>query len=581
MGNNNFNGSLPEEISSNISVLDLQNNRFYGQVPQSFGNLQNLQSLFLSENLLTGRIPNEITGLESLITLNISYNYINGEIPINIGDISSLQTLSLAGNKITGRIPNSLSGFKSLITLDLSNNSISGDIPAVIGSIQTLISLDLSMNQLSGNIPFQIGNLKLVFLNLSHNGLTGQIPDSLDQNQFYNSFLSNPNLCSTNNFVNSTLCGKNLGGISKGLVILFIILGIFVILIAIISLIFIKRHFMKKNEGVNCIKWNCTQFQPLNFTESTIIKGLVEENLIGSGGAGKVYKVQINDKEFVAVKKIHNSNKLDSNLEKEFQSEVQILGSIRHINVIKLLCYISSNDTKLLVYEYMENSSLYSWLHNKQILPNGEEMERKPNGEKSNKMMDWPMRLRIASDVARGLCYMHHESVPMILHRDVKSSNVLLDSKFRAHVADFGLARNLAQAGESEIASDVAGTFGYLAPEYARTRKVTEKVDVYSFGVVLLELTTGRKPTQGDNQTNLADWAWFILQDNNEPINAIDDEIKLIKGFLNSIFEVFKLGAICTSPIASSRPSMKEVLQVLLQCQEEVQDMVGFHDFEE
>ncbi|KAJ3695081.1 hypothetical protein LUZ60_000458 [Juncus effusus] len=150
-----------------------------------------------------------------------------------------------------------------------------------------------------------------------------------------------------------------------------------------------------------------------------------------------------------------------------------------------------------------------------------------------------------------------------------------------AHVADFGLARNLAQAGESEIASDVAGTFGYLAPEYARTRKMTEKVDVYSFGVVLLELTTGRKPTEGDNQTNLADWAWFILQaENNEPINAIDNNIKTMKGFLNSILEVFKLGVICTSPIASSRPSMKEVLEVLLQCEEEVQDMVGFHDFE-
>ncbi|KAJ0964769.1 hypothetical protein J5N97_025907 [Dioscorea zingiberensis] len=211
--------------------------------------------------------------------------------------------------------------------------------------------------------------------------------------------------------------------------------------------------------------------------------------MIGSGGPGMVYKVVLGDRagEIVAVKKIWNSRKLDSKLEKEFEAEVRILGSIRHANIVKLICCISNVDSKLLVYEYMENESL---------------------------------------------------------------------------------DRMLVNAGEPETVSAVAGSFGYMAPECAYTRQVNEKIDVYSFGVVLLELTTGREAHDGGDDGSLAEWAWRQLQVGERLINAIDEEIR-DPADMQEIEKVFKLGVICTGE-TSGRPTMKEVLQVLLRIDQTV-----------
>jgi len=255
------------------------------------------------------------------------------------------------------------------------------------------------------------------------------------------------------------------------------------------------------------------------------------------------------------VKRIWTKGKLDHKLDKEFLAEVEILGTIRHSNIVKLLCCISSEDSKLLVYEYMENQSLDKWLHVK---------KRKETDPARRVVLDWPKRLEIAIGAAQGLCYMHHDCRPGIVHRDVKTSNILLDSEFKARIADFGLAKILVKRGELNTMSLVAGSFGYMAPEYAYTTKVNEKIDVYSFGVVLLELVTGREPNDGDEHTNLAEWAWRQHGEGNSIIDALDEHIKepLI---LEEKSSVFKLGLICTSTLPSSRPSMKEVLQILRQ----------------
>ncbi|KAK4401194.1 Pentatricopeptide repeat-containing protein [Sesamum angolense] len=187
------------------------------------------------------------------------------------------------------------------------------------------------------------------------------------------------------------------------------------------------------------------------------------------------------------------------------------------------------------------------------------------NSSVRNIVLDWPARLRIALGAAQGLCYMHHDCTPPIIHRDVKSSNILLDSDFEPKIADFGLAKILIKKNEPNTMSAVAGSFGYIAPEYAYTTKVNEKIDVYSFGVVLLELVTGREPNCGDEHTSLAEWAWKHYG-GEKPIADVLDEVIKEACYLEEMVNVFKLGLMCTSPLPTSRPSMREVSQILQRC---------------
>ncbi|CAH9101462.1 unnamed protein product [Cuscuta epithymum] len=279
----------------------------------------------------------------------------------------------------------------------------------------------------------------------------------------------------------------------------------------------------------------------------------MEKNVVGSGGSGRVYVVPLSRStgEKVAVKKIWSNHKLEESLEKEFLAEVEILGTIRHSNIVKLLCCISSEESKLLVYEYMENRSLDLWLHAKR--------------RSADQLLDWPTRMRIAIGTARGLCHMHHNCSQPIVHRDVKSSNVLLDSEFNAKVADFGLARILSGHGDSNTVSSVAGSFGYIAPEYAHTRKVNEKVDVYSFGVILLELVTGREPNDEEEEWCLVDWARHHVEAGIAIGEALDEEITTANN-LGEMCGVFRLGIFCTAPNPAKRPTMKEALRILQHC---------------
>ncbi|KAK4490978.1 hypothetical protein RD792_001699 [Penstemon davidsonii] len=295
-----------------------------------------------------------------------------------------------------------------------------------------------------------------------------------------------------------------------------------------------------------------------------------------------VYRVIINQStgHTVAVKSIRNERKSDERLEKEFSAEIQTLGIIRHYNIVKLLCCISGNNMKLLVYQYFENKSLDQWLHCNKT------RESSPVSISSITKLDWPMRLHIAIGAAQGLCYMHHDCSPPIIHRDIKSSNILLDSEFNAKIADFGLAKMLTMRGDPETASAVAGTFGYIAPgmfffcifkllkrrgspkisEYAYTSKVNIKTDVYSFGVVLLELTTGRKAISGDDHMNLAERVQMHYREPSYIVESIlDDEIKE-SSYLDQIVAVFRLGVMCTTTSPSNRPSMRDCLNILQNC---------------
>ncbi|KAI3908834.1 hypothetical protein MKW98_029384 [Papaver atlanticum] len=560
---NRFSGEFPAGIWSltNLSRLMISDNLFTGSLPDEFA--ANLTRVEISNNMFSGGIPKEMSQSMSLTVFKAKNNRLSGEIPGELTGLSKLLTLSLEGNQLSGPIPSHIISWSALTFLNLSGNQLSGEIPEAIGQLPSLIELDLSENLLSGEIPLEIGQLHPTFLNLSSNRLTGKIPFQIDNFAFDKSFLNNSGLCGHNlepvvpSCISKPYQNSNKSS-SKVLIVVLIITA--VICLGVVSFgLFAFRDYRRKRNERDISTWKLTSFHRLQFTESDILSSLTENNMIGSGGSGKVYRVDISGiEESVAVKKIYNQGKLNKQLEKEFQAEVQILGTIRHLNIVKLLCCVACDNSMLLVYEYMENRSLDQWLHAKK-------RGFSNSGSARRAALDWPTRLQIAIGAAQGLCYMHDSCSPAIIHRDVKSSNILLDHEFRAKIADFGLAKLLAKHGEPQTMSAMAGSFGYFAPEYGYTRKVNEKVDVYSFGVVLLELATGKEANRADEHTGLVEWARCQFDEGKSIIDAFDEEIKE-PCYLDEISSVFKLGLVCTGTSPSTRPTMSEVLEILLQC---------------
>ncbi|KAL8195811.1 hypothetical protein R6Q57_025564 [Mikania cordata] len=558
--NNNFTGEIPSGIWTlqNISSLRLSGNSFSGELPSKVA--WNLSRLEISDNKFSGRIPPEISSWSKLNVFKASNNMFTGEIPSEFTTLSELTVLYLDGNSLSGELPSEIKSWNSLTILNLARNKLSGQIPPSLASLEDLLELDLSENQFSGQIPPQLGNLRLTSLNLSSNKLTGRIPTSFDNMAYQNSFINNPNLCSTTQNSNLHNCfskNSHTRKFSPKIIAMIIILSSFVLLATILFVLFVFRDYQKKQPKRIRTTWKLTSFHKMDFTEANILSCMTEANVIGTGGAGKVYRIGVGQpRGYVAVKRIWNNKTIDPNQENEFTSEVQILGSIRHSNIVKLLCCLSSLNSKLLVYEYLEHQSLDKWLHGK---------KRKPKaGLVPGFVLDWPRRLQIAIGAAQGLCYMHHDCSPPIVHRDVKSSNILLDSEFNAKIADFGLAKILEKPkpGEGGLSS-IVGSMGYFAPEYAYTTRINERIDVYSFGVVLLELVTGKEANEGDGDLNLAEWAWKHYGEGDSVIGALDPEIN---GYMEEMSTVFKLGLICTSTLPSSRPSMKDVLEILRRC---------------
>ncbi|KAH7423058.1 hypothetical protein KP509_12G037500 [Ceratopteris richardii] len=284
------------------------------------------------------------------------------------------------------------------------------------------------------------------------------------------------------------------------------------------------------------------------------------ENILGQGGSGRVYKGILKDGTAVAIKRFDGRGQSD----RVFEVEVEMLSRLHHRNLVKLVgCYASRDKSQhLLCYELVPNGSLDAWLHG-------------PQG--SIHPLDWETRLKIALDAARGLAYLHEDSQPCVIHRDFKASNILLESNFNAKVADFGLAK-LAPEGETNyVASQVMGTFGYVAPEYALTGHLLVKSDVYSYGVVLLEILSGRKPvdmSQPPGQQNLVTWARSILRDR-ERLEELADPRLSNNYQMEDFAQVASIAAACVAPEVSQRPTMGEVVQSLRMMQRQSEHTSG------
>lgn len=263
-----------------------------------------------------------------------------------------------------------------------------------------------------------------------------------------------------------------------------------------------------------------------------------------------VYRGIMPNGQQIAVKKLTGIG-MGSLNDHGFSAEVNTLGKIRHRHIVTLLAFCSNPDTNLLVYEYMPNGSLGELLHGN-------------NGGHLN----WDSRYKIAVETAKGLRYIHHDCSPLILHRDVKSNNILLDSNFEAHIADFGLAKLLHHPGASECMSSIAGSFGYIAPEYAYTLKVEEKSDIYSFGVVLLELITGKRPVgecEFEEGMNLAGWVKKMTKLERGRVMEITDP-KLSDFPMEEAMHMFFVALLCLQEQPKHRPSMREIVHMLTHC---------------
>lgn len=273
--------------------------------------------------------------------------------------------------------------------------------------------------------------------------------------------------------------------------------------------------------------------------------GFSAQNLLGEGGFGSVYKGSLADGREVAVKQLKIGG---GQGEREFRSEVEIISRIHHRHLVSLVGYCISDDRRLLVYDFVPNNNLYFHLHG----------EGRP-------VMDWSTRVKTAFGAARGIAYLHEDCHPRIIHRDIKSSNILLDDNFEARVSDFGLAK-LAMDANTHITTRVIGTFGYMAPEYASSGKLTEKSDVFSFGVVLLEIVTGRKPvdtTQPLGEESLVEWARPFLSHalETQEFEGLADP-KLEGNYVDAeMFQLIEAAAACVRHSSAKRPMMGQVVR--------------------
>ncbi|PON35636.1 GPCR kinase [Parasponia andersonii] len=559
--NNAFSGKISSGVWGLplLFFLRIENNGFEGSVSSSISVAGNLTTLLINGNKFAGELTPAVCKLRQLVSLSVGNNQFSGDLPLCITELKKLQKLRMEENMFTGAIPSSVSSWTELVELNLSRNQLSGEIPPELGDLPVLNYLDLSGNQLSGEIPAELTKLKLNEFNLSNNKLHGKVPPGFARDQFVSGLSGNPNLCSPN-FKPFPPCS----GPKPATWYVVVILSICVVLLLGSLLWYLRKKspvFGSKPKRL-C---KLTTFQRVGFNEEDVIVPLTEEALIGSGGSGRVYKVKLKTGQTVAVKKLWGGDrKEDSDM--IFQSEVETLGRIRHGNIVKLLFSCSGEDSRILGYEYMENGSLGDVLHEEKGCGGG--------------LLDWHQRLTIAVGVAQGLAYLHHDCDPAIVHRDVKSNNILLDEELRPRVADFGLAKTLQRHVEANGAmSRVAGSYGYIAPEYAYTLKVNEKSDVYSFGVVLLELITGKRPNDpsfGENK-DIVKWVTeaALSSSSQEDSNGVygshwinldelvDQRMNPTTSDYEEMEKVLEVALMCTSRIPLNRPSMRKVVELL------------------
>ncbi|XP_054824386.1 LRR receptor-like serine/threonine-protein kinase FEI 1 [Prosopis cineraria] len=497
--------------------------------------------------------------------LSLARHKLSGSIPPDLGRLEHLTVLALHNNNFYGTIPSELGNCTELQRIFLQGNYLSGAIPSELGDLSQLRSLDISSNSFSGNIPPSLGKLyNLKNFNVSTNFLVGPIPsDGVLANFSGDSFVGNRGLCGAQINVmckdgsptnQSSTIDQNQNGKKKYSGRLLISASATVGALLLVALMCFWGCFLYKKFGKNDQKSLAMDVGggvfivmfhgDLPYSSKDIIKKLEtlnEEHIIGCGGFGTVYKLAMDDGNQFALKRIV---KLNDGFDRFFERELEILGSIKHRYLVNLRGYCNSPTSKLLIYDYLPGGSLDEALHEK------------------SEQLDWDSRLNIIMGAAKGLAYLHHDCSPRVIHRDIKSSNILLDGNLDARVSDFGLAK-LLEDEESHITTIVAGTFGYLAPEYMQSGRATEKTDVYSFGVLVLEVLSGKRPTDAsfiEKGLNIVGWLNFLITENRQR-EIVDPSCEGVQ--VESLNALLFVAIQCVSSSPEDRPTMHRVVQVL------------------
>ncbi|KAL3845994.1 hypothetical protein ACJIZ3_003397 [Penstemon smallii] len=532
--------------------------------------------------------PDGVTLLEVKSSLNDTKNFLNNwkdtdETPCYWTGISCnpndqrVVSINLPYMQLGGIISPSICKLNGLQRLALHQNSLHGFIPNEIGNCSQLRALYLRANYFQGGIPSNVGNLSLLtILNLSTNFFSGEIPDVGVLSKFRNnSFIGNLDLCGrqvnkpcrtslgfpavlphaesdqaavpkrSSHFIKGAVIGA-MATIGFAIIFLFGFLWIWLLSKkerAAKRYTEVKRQVVHQEPSAKLITFHGDLPYPsCELVEK--IESLDEEDVVGAGGFGTVYRMVMNDCGTFAVKKIDRTREGSDQV---FERELEILGSVKHINLVNLRGYCRLPTAKLLIYDYLAMGSLDDFLHDEEERP-----------------LNWNARLRIAIGSARGIAYLHHDCCPKIIHRDIKSSNILLDENLEPHVSDFGLAKLLVDE-DAHVTTVVAGTFGYLAPEYLQSGRATEKSDVYSFGVLLLELVTGKRPTDPSfvkRGLNVVGWMNTLVND-----NRLEDVVDKRCGDaeVETVEAIVEIAGRCTDANPDERPSMQQVLQFMEQ----------------
>ncbi|CAF1830241.1 unnamed protein product [Brassica oleracea var. botrytis] len=433
-----------------------------------------------------------------------------------------------------------------IISLHLSSSGLEGVIASSIQNLTHLQELDLSNNNLSGEVPEFLANMEsLLIINLGWNSLTGPIPQALrdrEKRGLKLTFHGNPNLCLSDS------CNNNK---KKVLVPVIASVASVVALIALLALFFVFRKKAPVSEGTAATRElprkSSIYSKKKRFTYSEVV-GLTDnfKRVLGEGGFGVVYHGSLSGTEPVAVKVLSESSVQGY---KEFKAEVELLLRVHHINLVSLVGYCDEGGHLALIYEYMANGDLKQHL----------------SGESARSTLKWASRLKIAVEAAQGLEYLHVGCEPPMVHRDVKSTNILLDDRFVAKLADFGLSRSFCVGAETQVATVVAGTPGYLDPEYYQTNWLNEKSDVYSFGIVLMEMITNRSVIELTREkAHIAEWVKILI--------SRGDLEKIVDTNLggdydsNTVWKILELAMSCVSHSSSDKPTMSKVVNVLKEC---------------